>query len=123
VEPLVDKDPEWRKDAVFTHDEAEALISDHRIPFDRQIVYAIELLAGVRTGECAALRWRHYDPAVRPLGKLLVARSYHSQSGREKNTKTEAVKHVPVHPTLAAMLAEWKARRVSRDDRPCASRG
>jgi hypothetical protein len=45
---------------------------------------------------------------VRPLGKLLVARSYNSRTGREKNTKTEAVKHVPVHPTLAAMLAEWK---------------
>jgi hypothetical protein len=25
-----------------------------------------------------------------------------------KGTKTETVKHVPVHPTLAAMLAEWK---------------
>jgi hypothetical protein len=38
----------------------------------------------------------------------LVARSYNSKAGREKNTKTEAVKQVPVHPTLAAMLAEWK---------------
>jgi hypothetical protein len=26
----------------------------------------------------------------------------------EKTTKTDPVKHVPVHPTLAAMLAEWK---------------
>lgn len=106
--PRVDSDPEWRKGAVFTHEEAETLISDARIPFDRQMVYGLELLAGVRTGEAAALRWRHYDPAVRPLGKLLVARSYNSKAGREKNTKTEAVKQVPVHPTLAAMLAEWK---------------
>jgi hypothetical protein len=72
------------------------------------MVYGLELLAGVRTGEASELRWRHYDPVVRPLGKLLVARSYNSRTGREKNTKTEAVKHVPVHPTLAAMLAEWK---------------
>ena len=43
----------------------------------------------------------------RPLGKLLVAKSYSTRVG-EKTTKTDAVKHVPVHPTLAAMLAEWK---------------
>jgi len=72
------------------------------------MVYGLEMLAVVRTGEAAALRWRHYDPAVRPPGKLLVARSYNSKAGREKNTKTEAVKHVPVHQTLAAILAEWR---------------
>lgn len=105
--PLIDKDPEWRASAVFTREEAETIISDARIPPDRQMAYAIELLAGVRPGEGAALRWRHYDPTVRPLGKLLVAKSYSTRVG-EKTTKTDAVKHVPVHPTLAAMLAEWK---------------
>ena len=30
--PLVDSDPEWRAGAVFTRDEAEQMISDHRIP-------------------------------------------------------------------------------------------
>jgi integrase len=72
------------------------------------VVYALELLAGVRTGEAAALRWRHYDPTVTPLGKLLVARSYNTRRNIEKTTKTDAVKHVPVHPVLAAILAEWK---------------
>ncbi len=105
--PLIDKDPEWRSTAVFTHEEAETIISDARIPPDRQMAYAIELLAGVRPGEASALRFRHYDPTVRPLGKLLVAKSYSTRVG-EKTTKTDAVKHVPVHPTLAAMLAEWK---------------
>jgi integrase len=105
--PLIDKDPEWRSTAVFTHEEAETIISDARIPPDRQMAYAIELLAGVRPGEASALRWRHYDPTVRPLGKLLVAKSYSTRVG-EKTTKTDAVKHVPVHPTLAAMLAAWK---------------
>ena len=37
------------------------------------------------------------DPTVRPLGKLLVAKSYSTRVG-EKTTKTDAVKHVPVHP-------------------------
>ena len=43
--PLVDKDPEWRNDAVFARDEVETIISDARIPADRQMVYALELLA------------------------------------------------------------------------------
>jgi hypothetical protein len=30
------------------------------------------------------------------------------RKNREKSTKTDAVKHVPVHPVLAAMLTEWK---------------
>lgn len=44
--PLTDKDPEWRNEAVFTREEAETLISDERIPLDRQLVYGLELLAG-----------------------------------------------------------------------------
>ena len=86
----------------------ETLIRDQRIPADRHVVYALELLAGVRPGETAALRWRHYDPTAAPLGKLLVATSYNTRKHRTKLTKTNTVKHVPVHPTLAAMLAEWK---------------
>jgi hypothetical protein len=27
---LIDKDPEWRSSAVFTHEEAETIISDAR---------------------------------------------------------------------------------------------
>jgi hypothetical protein len=99
---------EWRNTAVFAHEEVEQLISDPRIPLDRQMVYALELLAGGRTGEAAALRWWHYDPTAMPLGKLFVAKSYNTRRNVEKTTKTDAVKHVPVHPVLAAMLAEWK---------------
>jgi len=54
--PLTDKDPEWRNDAVFTREEVETIIADVRIPPDRRVVYALELLAGVRPGEAAALR-------------------------------------------------------------------
>jgi hypothetical protein len=105
---LVDKDPEWRDSAIYSRDEAETLISDPRIPFDRQICYGLELLSGVRTGETAALRWRHHDPTKQPLGELRVAHAYSTLKGREKSTKTKSIKYVPVHPTLAAMLAEWK---------------
>ncbi|MDX2093934.1 MAG: hypothetical protein SFX73_39235 [Kofleriaceae bacterium] len=106
--PRVDKDPEWRAEAVFSRAEVETIISHPVIPADRQVVYALELLAGVRPGEAAALRWRHYDATIEPLGKLLVAVAYNTRKNRQKSTKTNAVKHVPVHPTLAAILAEWK---------------
>lgn len=106
--PLVDKDPEWRSSALFTRDEATTLISTPAIPADRRVLYAFMLLAGMRPGEASALRWRHYDATVRPLGRLTVAVSYDSRRHREKSTKTDATRYVPVHPTLAAMLAEWK---------------
>jgi hypothetical protein len=54
------------------------------------------------------LRRCHYDATVTPLGKLLVAKSYNTTRNVEKTTKTDAVKHVPVHPLLDSMLAEWK---------------
>ena len=43
-----------------------------------------------------------------PLGKILVAKSYNTRGNVEKTTKTDAVKHIPVHPVLAAMLAQWR---------------
>jgi integrase len=105
---LVDKDPEWRAGALFTRDEATALLSTDAIPDDRRMLYAFMLLAGMRPGEASALRWRHYDPTVLPLGRLTVAVAYDSRRHREKSTKTDATRYVPVHATLAAMLAEWK---------------
>jgi integrase len=106
--PIRDKDPEWREGAVFTREEAETLISDPRIPADRQLVYGFGLLAGMRPGEVAALRWRHYNPNAEPLGSMLVALSYNTKRSVTKPTKTETTKTIPVHATLAAMLAEWK---------------
>jgi len=105
----VDLDPEWRDGALLTHAEAEVVISTPIIPFDRRMFYGFGVLAGLRPGETTALRWRHYDMTTPILGKLLIARSYNARYGREKSTKTKAVRHVPVHPTLAAMLAWWRA--------------
>jgi integrase len=49
------------------------------------------------------LRWRHYDPTLEPLGRLVIATSY--DTGR---TKTDVTRRVPVHPTLGKILAAWK---------------
>lgn len=107
--PVTDKDPEWRSGAVYTRKEVETMISDARIPLDRQVVYALGLLAGLRPGEGAALRWRNYDVTREPLGMLTVAKAYSTSRSEVKGTKTEAVKFVPVHPVLAEMLTEWRA--------------
>jgi len=106
---VTDKDPEWRASALFTRQEAQSLASDARIPADRRVVYALGLLAGLRIGEGAALRWRNYDATREPLGCLTISRSYATHRAEAKGTKTEAVRYVPVHPALALVLAEWRA--------------
>jgi integrase len=98
-----DKDPEWRASATYTAREVEQLISDARIPVERRVQYALKAIAGLRHGEVAGLRWRHYDPTLEPLGRLVIATSY--DTGR---TKTEVTRRVPVHLTLAKILAAWK---------------
>jgi len=97
-----DADAEWRPFAIYTRQELEALLSSDLIPPDRQMLYGLEGLAGERFGEAAGQRWRDYDAEAQPLGRLVVARSY------DKKTKTQRGREVPVHPVLAAMLAEWK---------------
>jgi integrase len=98
-----DKDPEWRWTAIFTREELEALISDEGVLFDRRVLYGLKGLAGLRHGEAAGLRWKHYDATAKPLGRLTVANSY-----LKSGTKTGVTREVPVHPTLAKLLAEWR---------------
>jgi integrase len=93
----VDKDPDWRNAAIYTRDEVEQLISDTRIPEDRRVLYALKGLAGLRHSEAAGLRWNSYDQQAEPLGALNLGK-----------TKTKVPRRVPVHPTLARILAEWK---------------
>ena len=95
-----DKDPEWRVTAKLTRGELEMLISDERIPQDRQVLYALGGIGGLRHGEAAVLCWRHYDADE---ARLTIATSY--DHGK---TKTGCPRFMPVHPTLAAVLAEWK---------------
>ena len=105
---LRDKDPEWRGRAVFSRDELELLISDDRINALRRVSYALLGLAGLRWGEAAALRWRAYDRAQRPLGRLTIAAAASDRRGGIGTTKSEVTRYVPVHPALARVLAEWR---------------
>jgi integrase len=89
----VDKDPEWREQAVYTRAEPEQLIGDERIPLGRRVLYALKGLGALRHGEAAGLRWRHHDVTTKPLGALTVANSY-----LRKGTKTGVTRRMPVHP-------------------------
>jgi integrase len=108
-----DADPEWRALATFTTDEVERLISDPALPVERRVMYALKALAGLRHGEAAALRWRHYQKA-QPLGRLTIAVAWDSNKSKEKSTKTETSHGVPVHPALAQILAAWKLSHWAR---------
>lgn len=104
-----DKDSAWRATAVFSHAEIERLISDPRIPERRRVLYAIEFLCGVRANEVTPRRWSDLDLQLRPLGCLTVATSYNLKQKRErKTTKTEVTRRIPIHPTLARVLAQWR---------------
>lgn len=101
--PKTERNPEWRKTAVFTRAELEALVSDERVPMDRPVFYGLLGIAVLRHGEASGLRWRNVERDVEPLGRLLIATSY--DLGR---TKTHAARPVPIHPVLASLLAVWK---------------
>jgi hypothetical protein len=51
---------------------------------------------------------RDYDEAMRPLHKLEISKSFEHVEKYVKLTKMNNVRNVPVSPTLAAILAEWK---------------
>jgi integrase len=92
----VDKDPTWRHEAIYTRAEVEQLLSDERIPIDRRAFYALKFFTG-RHSEVATLTWSQYDTAARPLGAINLGK-----------TKSGVPRQVPVHPTLAKVLAAWK---------------
>lgn len=90
-----------RREAVYTRDELEALISDELVPQDRRVWYGLLGLGILRTGEAAGLRWGKVTPAE-PLGRLVIDKSY------DGPTKSGDERWMPVHPTLAALLAAWR---------------
>lgn len=106
--PNEDKDPEWRDGAVFERYEVEQLISDERLPMWRRVLWGALFLAGPRPGEVFAAHWSNYDARAQPLGRLTLVKAWNTRYKRVGRTKTKRRRLVPVHPTLAKLLAEWK---------------
>lgn len=105
-----DKDRAWRATAVFRREEAKQLLGSPLVPISARLLYAFGLLAGLREGEIAALRWCDIE-AREPLAALRVHSSFSRANGVVKGTKTEQPRMVPVHPVLAQLLAEWRKLR------------
>lgn len=91
-----------RASAVFTAEELPSFILDPRVPDDRRAWYALLGFGMLRTGEAAGLRWASIQRAE-PLGRMVVDTSYDWGE-----TKTGEKRWMPIRPTLAAVLAEWK---------------
>lgn len=102
-----DADPRWRVEAKFSGEELKRIVRTEQIPEDRRVLYALMGLAGLRFGEAAALRWGDLMPE-QPLARLWVAVSYSTKKKREKGTKTESPRGVPVIPDLAELLKKWR---------------
>jgi integrase len=110
----VDADLEWRAQATYTVREVERLISDSLIPVERRVQYALKALAGLRHQEVAALCWRHIDHTAEPLARINVVQAYDSRECVVKSTKDGESREVPLHPTLAKILAAWKLEHWER---------
>lgn len=102
-----DAHPERRRAYRLTRGELEALLSDDGTPDDRLVLYHLLALTGARLGELTALRW--CDVADRePLRGVVLAEQFDPKRKVRRATKTLAVREVPLHPTLAAVLAWWE---------------
>jgi integrase len=94
----------------YSGEEVSTLVYDTRIPEDRRVLYAIEFLTGMRTGEAAARRWEDWEPEyLGRLGRLVARTAYNTRHRVLKATKTRVEKWIPVHPALAELLERWKA--------------
>jgi integrase len=92
----LDKDPSWRRQAIYARAEVEQLLSDARVPFDRRVLYALKFFTG-RHSEVARLKWSQWDETTQPLAALAV-----------DETKTQVPRLIPVHPALARVLCTWR---------------
>lgn len=76
---------------------------------------AVMSLGAMRLGEAAALIRADHDAGCSPLGRLAVEATYNTKTRTVKETKTETPREMPMHPTLARLLAPGKHRDVNRD--------
>jgi integrase len=104
------RDPKRPELEVLELVEVAQLLADERIPWDRRFLWALLLFTGARPGEAFALTWGDYSEKLKPLGELVVARSFDSVEKSVRATKTELVRHVPVHPELRGWLQEAHRR-------------
>lgn len=98
----------------FRRDEVEALISDHRIPLYRRVLWHGLFGTGMRLSEFTGLQHGDVDWSAEPLSRILLRRQ-RARSGagwqplKEDKHGVGITREVPVHPSLAAALRAWRS--------------
>lgn len=81
--------------------------SEIAIPRRWRVLYRTLFLTGARIGELLGLDWAHVLFSEKPLGKILIAKSWSSKAKRMGATKTNIAREVPIHPQLEPTLRAW----------------
>ncbi len=97
----------------FTKEHVELLISDPGISEIDRLFYALLFLTGTRSSEAIGLCFEDWNREAEPLGRIHLRRQWHDQLREYAPLKGKPdcpgpPRDVPVHPTLAKMLSEWK---------------
>ncbi len=93
---------------IYELEDVAELLTSPDVPLDRRVFYALAILSGMRHGEAAGRRWRHYDTNSRPLGALTIDTQYYDQPLKSPDGEARP-RRAPVHPVLAAVLEAWRA--------------
>jgi integrase len=97
----------YKEKQIYSREQVALLFSSPKIPLDRRVFYALAALTGMRHGEAAGRRWRHFDPDAKPLACLEVGTQYDDQPLKTSTEKSRP-RRVPVHPRLGELLDDWK---------------
>lgn len=76
---------------------------------------ALARWAGLRSGECRRLRWRDVD--LSPTARMLTVIPEEDDEGLRREGTKQRVRHVPIRPELARLLAESNSRRAGTPGR------
>ena len=96
------QDPTRAASELLTTPEVRKVLSSTCLPPFRRVFYAVLFGTGSRFGEAAALRFGDVSLDRKPLGEVLVRRSWdcRSQPPRFREPKTELHRRIPVVPFL-----------------------
>lgn len=106
--PKRPRDPDRRRMEILTEEQARAVVLAglHSLDRDEWALWGLWLtllLAGLRWGEAAALRWGDLSLQMRPLGEIHVQRTRHKGGGYGP-PKGGHTRRVPLHPALRRAL-------------------
>lgn len=103
----VDAHPERRREMRFARAELETLLGEPSVEARWSVLWHLLALTGARLGEAIALRWSDIVGDA-PLSRVVLGEQVHHRTRERVATKTGAVREVPLHPRLAAVLEHWR---------------